>query len=257
MDPTEVHGDAGVANDVSIPSPTTTEPSAPTSDTVDNGVAGGATLTALADELEYTLTVGQALERIVAAGRAAPSGRSIQRYCIEGRLAAKKIRTIFGSEWLINETSLAQFIASEPIVTGDASVATSTDTAATATPTVTPSTSPAPATSDNGDASVATHTPMASSVGEKRTIAEVLIENARLLAQVEGRDAIIDELKEDRTFLREEVREGRRSRDDVKTIAEHMLDTLKTIAVGRLSMPTSSPHDPVEATIIDPEGRPR
>ena len=89
-------------------------------DTSDDGVAGDATLTALADDLEYTLTVGQALERMMAAGRKAPSGRSLQRYCIEGRLAAKKIRTVFGAEWLINETSLAQLIEMEPIVTGDA-----------------------------------------------------------------------------------------------------------------------------------------
>ena len=95
---------------------------------------------------------------------------------------------------------------------------------------------------------------MAIPEGERRTIAEVLIENARLLAQVEGKDAIIVELKEDRTFLREEVREGRRSRDDVKGIAERMLDTLKTMAVGRLTMSSSPPQEPVEATIIDREG---
>ena len=49
------------------------------------------------------------------------------------------------------------------------------------------------------------------------------------------KDAIIVELKEDRSFLREEVREARRSRDDVKNIAERMLDTLKTMAIGRLA----------------------
>jgi hypothetical protein len=92
-----------------------------------------------------------------------------------------------------------------------------------------------------------------SSVGERRTIAEVLIENARLLAQVEGRDAIIQELKEDRSFLREEVREGRRTRDDVKNIAQSMLDTLKTMAVGRLSMSTSTPQEPVQTVVIAPE----
>jgi hypothetical protein len=96
---------------------------------------------------------------------------------------------------------------------------------------------------------------MATPEGERRTIAEVLIENARLLAQVEGKDAIIVELKEDRTFLREEVREGRRSRDDVKGIAERMLDTLKTMATGRLPMPNPSPQEPVHTTIIDTEDR--
>ena len=136
-----------------------------------------------------------------AARRKTPSGRSIQRYCDEGHLAAKKIRTIFGSEWLINETSLAKFIEAEPIVTGDASDAIGSDMATSATPTPPPLRIQEPDTIDNGDASDAMRPPMATPKGETRTIAEVLIENARLLAQVEGRDAIIDELKEDRTLF--------------------------------------------------------
>ena len=76
---------------------------------------------------------------------------------------------------------------------------------------------------------------MAAPEGERRSIAEVLIENARLVAQVEVKDAIIEELKEDRSFLREEVRHARTTRDDVKNIAERMLDTLKTMAIGRLA----------------------
>lgn len=83
----------------------------------------------------------------------------------------------------------------------------------------------------------------------------MLIENARLLAEVEGRDAIIEELKEDRNFLREEVREGRRTRDDVKNIAERMLDTLKTMAIGRLAVSAPPPQDPLQATVIDADGR--
>ena len=66
----------------------------------------------------------------------------------------KKIRTVFGSEWLINETSLAQFIAAEPIVTGDASDATSADMCGDgdANPRRSPM-SRQPDTSDDGDAS--------------------------------------------------------------------------------------------------------
>ena len=63
----------------------------------------------------------------------------------------------------------------------------------------------------------------------------MLFRSARLFAQVEGKDAIIEELKEDKNFLREEVREARKTRDDVKNIAERMLDTLKTMAIGRLA----------------------
>ena len=164
-------------------------------DTIDSGDASDAVFTALADDLEYTLTVGQALEHIVAAGRQPLSKRSIQRYCIEHLLAAKKIRTVFGSEWLINETSLARLIESEPIVTGDASDAVGRDVPAPATP-IPPTVNLQPLdTTDNGDASVVNRPAMATPEGEKRTIAEVLIENARLLAQVEGRDAIIVELK--------------------------------------------------------------
>jgi hypothetical protein len=222
-------------------------------DIPDTGDAGVAALTALADNLEYTLTVGQVLDRIAAAHRKTPSGRSVQRYCIEGRLAAKKIRTVYGSEWLINETSLARLIEAEPIVTGDASDAVNPDMAASATPA--PSSSPSLQLDipDTGDAGVASHGSMTLPEGEKRTIAEVLIENARLFAQVEGRDAIIDELKEDRSFLREEVREARKTRDDVKNIAERMLDTLKTMAIGRLAITNPPPQDPVQAEIIDPE----
>ena len=250
--PTSEEHDAAIGSDTATPaSPTPPIVASHQVDTSDNGDASDAMLTALADDLEYTLTVGQALEQIVTSGRKVPSGRSIQRYCIEGRLAAKKIRTVFGSEWLINETSLAKLIEIEPVVTGDASVAIGSDTATPASPTPPIVASHQVDTSDNGDASDASHVSAATPVGERRTIAEVLIENARLLAQVEGRDAIIQELKEDRSFLREEVREGRRSRDDVKNIAERMLDTLKTMAVGRLSMAT--PPDPMQATVIDPD----
>src|SRR5947207_3200258 len=73
-----------------------------------------------------------------------------------------------------------------------------------------------PAPSDASDASVTQPT------GERRTLADVLIENAKLFAQVEGKDDMIAELKDDRGFLREEVREARKTRDDVKSIANRM-----------------------------------
>jgi hypothetical protein len=178
----------------------------------------------------------------------------MQRYCAEHHLAAKKIRTVFGSEWLINELSLMRLIESEPIVTGDARDAASRDTATSATPHTEKSFSYQPVTTDIGDADVANRAVVATPVGETRTIAEVLIENARLLAQVEGRDAMIAELKEDRTFLREEVREGRKTRDDVKNIAERMLDTLKTIAIGRVPITSQMPES-VQATVLDSDNR--
>jgi hypothetical protein len=251
-------GDAGDATLFDVAAAATPIPppaNAHEPDTIDSGDAGVATVTALADDLEYTLTVGQALERIVTSGRKPPSLRSLQRYCEAQLLASKKIRTSFGSEWLINQTSLAKFIEAEPIVTGDASDTNGSDMAASASPTPQPLRIQEPDAIDNGVASDAMRQPMATPKEEARTIAEVLIENARLLAQVEGKDAIIIELKEDRTFLREEVREGRRTRDDVKNIAERMLDTLKTMATGRLSLPNPTPQEPVHTTFIDSDSQ--
>lgn len=254
------HVDASVAQSPdtlpsAMPSPENSPFRAP--DTADNSVAGDATLTALAGDLEYTLTVGQALERFLAASRKAPSGRTIQRYCDEGRVEAKKIRTVFGSEWLINEISLARLIGSEPIVAGDTGVANSADMPPLASPTPLKATSSRADTDDIGVAGDAMRSTVTPPVGERRTLADVLIENARLLAQVEGRDAIIAELKEDRSFLREEVREGRRTRDDVKNIAERMLDTLRSMATGRAIAVSNPSYDPIRADVIEPENRDR
>jgi len=201
----------------------------------------------LDEALSYTLTVGEAVARYAASWRRPPSHRSLQRFCVEGRLAAQKIRTTFGAEWLINEHSLARLIESEPVVTAVAGDANSSDTATLATPTVELHREPTPVAPASGDAG----DDMAeASAGERRTLGQVLIENARLLAEVEGRDAIIGELKEDRNFLREEVREARRTRDDVKNIAERMLDTLKSMALGRLALTAANEQGRGEPQII-------
>lgn len=105
-----------------------------TDDTAAIGDAGGATVTALADDLNYTLTVAQALEAFAIARRKVPSPRSMQRYCIDGRIAAQKIRTTYGSEWLINSDSIHRLIDSEPVITVVASDANSPDMATPASP---------------------------------------------------------------------------------------------------------------------------
>ena len=231
-------------------SPETQTPPIQTADTTTIVDASAATMTALADDLQYTLTVGQALERFVADRRKVPSERSVQRYCIDGQLAAQKIRTTYGSEWLINETSLEKLIESQPEVSAVASDAMNADMAPPASPIIQKPQIIAPDTPAIGAASDAVIKTMAAPEGERRSIAEVLIENARLFAQVEGKDAINEELKEDRSFLREEVREARRTRDDVKNIAERMLDTLKTMAIGRLA---SAPlrDEPLRPDFVD------
>ena len=56
------------------------------------GDASDARIASAPDILSYTLTSGQALERFVAARRKPPSQRTLQRYRVEDRLSAPKIR---------------------------------------------------------------------------------------------------------------------------------------------------------------------
>ena len=227
------------------------------SDTTDSGVAGDATVAevsaALAHNLKYTLTAGEALQRFADLKRKVPSLRSIQRYCGDQAIAAEKIRTTYGSEWLLNEASLDTFIRAQPVVElGDAGVANLADTLA-------PPLNIAPATNDNGDAGVAMTIPVSVREGERRSLAEVLMENARLLATLEGKQELIveierrtadtiAELRDDRGFLREEVREARQQRGDIKEIANRMLETLENMAVGGKLLRGSTPENtqPVE-----------
>ena len=117
-------------------------------------------------------------------------------------------------------------------------------------------------TNDNGDAGGARVGELATPPGETRTLATVLIENSKLVAQLEGkeevlkeRDRVIDEMRDDRSFLREELTAARGQRGDVKEIAQETLATLKAIALRGLLEEKKSP--PVAAEIITSTGESR
>jgi len=214
--------------------PASQDPAAPlnsapaTTVSSDASDASASPVAALANDLKYTLTVEQGRSIFAANQRKVPAVRTLQNYCVEGRIAAKKISTSYGQEWLLNETSLLAFIENEPQLTA----------APQATPASQDPAAPlnsAPATTASSDASDAS----AVSVGERRTLADVLIENAKLFAQVDGKEQMIIELKDDRGFLREEVREARKTRDDVKQIAVRMLETLESVSRGNRSLPAT------------------
>ncbi|MGH9809584.1 MAG: hypothetical protein ACRD9W_20415, partial [Terriglobia bacterium] len=129
MDDGQRHGDASDAKPAMVASPPPNISALEPNDTNASGVAGDATLTALDDGIKHTLTAEQALSAIAGAGRKVPSLRSLQRHCDEGLLRAIKIKTTYGQEWLINETSLAQYIVRQPrIEVGVASDAKETPT---------------------------------------------------------------------------------------------------------------------------------
>jgi hypothetical protein len=246
MDDGQRHGDAGDAKLT-----TDAELSRPTAnDTNATGVASDANVAALDDGIKYTLTAEQALVAIATAGRKVPSLRSLQRHCDENILRATKIKTTYGQEWLINEASLARYIERQPRLevgdAGDAKLTTHPNQGLKAEHD----------TNASGDASVASDAtvalPLSMPAGERRSVADVLIENAKLVAQNEGKDVLIVELKDDKTFLREEVREARKQRDDIKTIAEKMLTTFQNIALRGLLAEAPPASDPAPAEVIKP-----
>lgn len=178
-------------------------------------------------DLEFTLTVAEARERFAVLGRHVPAERTVQNYCVQGGIAAQKIRTTYGSEWIINAASLDAFIRTQP----EAPHATQApqDVPPQAPHAVVPEV-PQPPPSD-------ADTPP--SAGDTRTLGAVLLENARVLERLEGREQLlaerermITELRDDRSFLREELKEARKTQGDVKTIAQRMLETLETMALG-------------------------
>jgi hypothetical protein len=236
------------------------EPAAPLNDapaTSASSDAGAAPIAALANDLQYTLTVGQARELFAIHGRKIPAERTLQNYCDEQSIAAQKISTTYGKEWLINESSLLAYIESEPIVTKAPPAPRAAHEPAAPL-------NDAPATSASSDAGAALNSSAPTVIGETRTLADVLIENSKLVATIEGKDNVIHakdetiaELKDDRTFLREEVREGREQRKDVKDIANRMLEAMETIATNNRNLPQKNSHDDViTARVIDPRDPP-
>lgn len=212
-------------------------------------------LAALANDLAYTLTIGQARELFAQHGRKVPAERTLQNYCIEGMIAAQKIRTTYGAEWLINETSLLAHVERQPIVTAVPPASPATQADAT-------SCNDAGATAASSDAGDASRAHVTIPIGERRTLAEVLIENAKLLATIDGKDQVIrgkdetiTELKDDRGFLRDEVREARQQRKDVKDIASRMLDAMQTIAIAGKLPPAKSQEESIMARVIDVDAR--
>jgi len=101
--------------------------------------------------------------------------------------------------------------------------------------------------------------------GETRSLASLLIENAKLTAALEGKRALETEMRDEKLFLREELKEARAGRKDVAAIAERMLETLETIAIGGKLMAgsrtrhqdeTKSPVSDYRASEATPEHNP-
>jgi hypothetical protein len=182
--------------------------------------------------LDYTLTVGQAQQRFAELKRHVPKDRTIQNYCQQGDIAAQKIRTTFGSEWIINAQSLEVFILHEPEMPSVASDARVPDTAAHASQTPEMPKEIPTAGPPQGGASDAFVEPGLRPTGEKRNLVDVLIENARLLAQVEDRNEMISELKQERTFMQDQVRSAVHLSERALAQGDTLLKTIQVMRIG-------------------------
>ena len=73
----------------------------------------------LPDLSPYDLTVGEALDVFSREHRRRPSDRTLQRYCQDGRFDCYKLKTTRNGnpvhEWIINSTSLLEFIHTKPV----------------------------------------------------------------------------------------------------------------------------------------------
>lgn len=81
--------------------------------------------------------------------------------------------------------------------------------------------------------------------GEKRRIGDLLIENARLTALLEGNSELIQTLKLHEERTHEDLKHSRtlisKLTDDVRDINSQMLDTMLNMATGRQLLPGSNP----------------
>ena len=173
---------------------------------------------AIAHNRQYTLTIGEAQQLFVKCLRQPLSERSLQRYCQAGAIAAELVTHSQGKEWLINEPSLLRFIERRPITVADNS----------ATPTR------SIARQDDSDA--ADDYVKASEIGEPRRLADLLIENARLLALLEGKTELVGTLKSHEAQVRDDLKDAnqlvRELTGDVKHIASQMLQTMERIGTA-------------------------
>ncbi len=223
----------------------------------------------LPDLSKYDLTVGEALEVFPTEHRKRPSIRSLQRYCQEGHFDCFKLKTTRNGnpvhEWIINGTSLRNFVRTKPEEPADTPVATPTgigdavsvsetsisgeDVAYAIAPpeavddaTINPG---LPRTPDAQPNVMATPVIADDASEAQRSRVELMIENAKLTARLESQEDLIGELREDKTFMREQIIHQRGNDTLMSDMHRETLQTLKAVSVAgrhtKIEMPDASP----------------
>ena len=222
----------------------------------------------LPDLSKFDLTVGEALEVFRTERRRTPSTRTLQRYCQEGRFSCYKLKTTRNGnpvhEWIISSSSLRAFVRSRPKdkmpdamavpgapddTNGDAGTRKGGQqpASATATPVRAADTSRdlalARSSEDEPDVTAAPEETDDASGGQMSR-AKLLIENAKLTAQLDAQSELVGELREDKRFMREEIAQHRNNDQALADMHRETLQTLKAVAVAgrhtKIEMPGDS-----------------
>ena len=220
----------------------------------------------------FTVSVDEARRRLADIGLDR-SKDTIQRYCREGSLEARKLG-LFG-KYFITEDSMTSFIekmqhdaGESPIVQQDAGGSSddysgmqvheaAADEVVEETPDLHAGASKSAqvdATTNAGARSSSDEDLQVHEAARRDTQREVdlQVENAKLQAKLEAQDALVQEQKETISFLKEEVTEARRNRGDMKDMSEQMFGLLRTISLrGGQSDSSASPSGtPVHAEVV-------
>jgi len=221
----------------------------------------------LPDLSKFDLTFGEALEAFQTENRKVPSTKTLLNYCQEGRIDCFRLKTTRNGnpvhEWIIDSTSLWEFIQScprdgthlsvaKPEPSGDTSIDNETCRAEGQTECVV--TSPGrpfaavkdlalPKTSErepNGTAALvdADHTQ-----GGQLSRVRLLIENARLTAQLDAQSELVSELRADKRFMREEIARHRNNDQLLAELHREIVKTLKAVSVTGRHTKMDLPRD--------------
>lgn len=219
------------------------------------------------DLSKFDLTVDEAREAFHFENRRRPSTRTLQSYCQEGRIDCFKLKTtrdgIPHHDWIIDSTSLWEFIqscpqndarftdtTSEPSGDGkiDAEARTGRENP---TSTVTAPDRPCNAVKDPISPRTLEHEPEITAVpkradhagGVKQSCVELMIENARLTAQLDAQSKLVNELREDKRFMRDEISQQSKNDRLLAEVHRRTLQTLKAVSVAARLSTLNLPRD--------------
>ncbi len=219
------------------------------------------------DLSKFDLTIGEAREAFQIENRRIPSARTLQRYCQDGQIECYKLKMTRNGipvyDWIIDSTSLWKFIQCSPKDDTHFAKATPEPSGVAKINVETRSGGEQPArvatvpdqpggtvkyptstkTSEREPQVTAPPVHADNAIGGQLSRAKLLIENARLTAQLDAQNELVSELRVDKRFMREEIERHRNNDRLFADLHRKTLQTLKTVAVAGRYCKLGFPRD--------------